>query len=164
MLGIVLLYVGGVLFINGIAILGKIDAKSSAIMNFFTGGLALLIDIMIIFKASTTVQYYAAGTGLLFAFTYLYVALTTWFDLDGSGLGWYCLFVAINTIPAAILSFIGNDLRFGVIWLIWGFLWFLFFLANGAKKQLGKLLPYATLVIGIATAWIPGFMMLTDKW
>ena len=38
MLGVNLLYVGSVLAINGIGRLSKIDGKSLAIMNFFTGG------------------------------------------------------------------------------------------------------------------------------
>lgn len=37
-----LLYVGAVLFINGIMLLGWLDAKSAAPMNFFVGALQVL--------------------------------------------------------------------------------------------------------------------------
>ncbi len=164
MLGIVLLYVGAVLFINGIGALGKIDKKSVAVMNLFVGSITLLIDIFMLLDADTNAKFYAVGTGLLFAFTYLYVAITNWFDLDGRGLGWYCLFVAITTVPCSLVSFGAGDMRFGAFWLIWGVLWFMFFLALAAQKNLGKLLPYSTIAVGITTCWIPGYLMLIDKW
>ncbi len=44
--GVGLLYVGCVLLLNGIAMLQKIDAKAQAIMNFFTGGLYVAINII----------------------------------------------------------------------------------------------------------------------
>ena len=48
MLGIVLLYVGIVLINNGIARLTKIDAKSAAVMNIFTGALSVTLNILAI--------------------------------------------------------------------------------------------------------------------
>lgn len=164
MLGIVLLYVGGVLLINGVAGLGKADGKSAAVMNLFTGGIALVINLINLFNAKTTPDFYGVGTGLLFAFTYLYVAITNWYELDGRGLGWYCLFVAITTIPSAAMSYLGGDLRFTVIWLIWGALWFMFYLALAAKKNLGNLLSYASIAVGVFTCWIPGYLLLIGKW
>ncbi|MGL2813753.1 AmiS/UreI family transporter, partial [Helicobacter pylori] len=41
MLGLVLLYVGIVLISNGICGLTKVDPKSTAVMNFFVGGLSI---------------------------------------------------------------------------------------------------------------------------
>jgi len=164
MLGIVLLYVGAVLLVNGVGLLGKIDNKSTAMMNLLTGGLGLIINIISLTKATTTGEYYAVGTGLLFAFTYIYLFLTYWFDLDTGGLGWYCLFVAITTVPCSIMSHLSGDSKFTVIWLIWGALWFLFYLALGIKVQLGKFLAYATIAAGTLTAWIPGYLMLINKW
>ena len=46
---------------------------------------------------------YGSATGLLFAFTYLYTAINTIFDLDQRLYGWFSLFVAINSIPAGLL-------------------------------------------------------------
>ena len=58
MLGVNLLYVGSVLAINGIGRLSKIDGKSLAIMNFFTGGLSVVTNIILL----TGEQHYAAAT------------------------------------------------------------------------------------------------------
>ena len=71
MLGIVLLYVGIVLINNGISRLCNIDEKSAAIMNIFTGALAVIIDTVNVIQG----EYYAVGTGLLFGFTYLFVGI-----------------------------------------------------------------------------------------
>ena len=49
-------------------------------------------------------SFYGPATGLLFGFTYLYAAINHTFGLDWRPYSWYSLFVAINTIPAAILS------------------------------------------------------------
>jgi len=163
-LGIVLLYVGAVLLINGVGSLGKVDGKSAAVMNLFTGGIALIINIINLSRAQTAMDFYGVGTGLLFAFTYLYVAITNWYELNGNGLGWYCLFVAITTVPSAWVTYLGGDNRFTVIWLIWGALWYAFYLALAAKKNLGNFLAYFSIAVGIFTCWIPGYLMLINRW
>lgn len=167
MLGIVLLYVGAVLFVNGFSLLGLADAKGAAVMNFLTGSLALLINLIIIAVNAVgkgdPALYYAAGTGLLFAFTYLYVGAVNMFGLDGRGLGWYCLFVALTAVPSALLAF-GSDSRFGFIWFGWAFLWFVYFLLLALKLNIAKFAGYATLLIAVVTAWIPGYLILAERW
>lgn len=66
MLGVCLLYVGIVLINNGVCNLGKIDGKSAAVMNIFTGAVSLYLNGLSIIQG----DYYTAGTGLLFGFTY----------------------------------------------------------------------------------------------
>jgi hypothetical protein len=167
MLGIVLLYVGAVLFVNGFMLLGKADAKGAAVLNFLTGILTLLINVTIfVVNANGTADpalYYSAGTGLLFSFTYLYVGAVNMFSLDGRALGWYCLFVAITALPSSYLAF-GSDYRFGIIWLGWAFLWFVYFLLLALKMEITKFAGYATLAIAVTTAWIPGYLLLAERW
>ena len=55
----------------------------------------------------------------------------------------------------------GGDLRFAWLWLIWGALWFMFYLVYVPVRQFGRVLPAATIAIGILTCWIPGLLMLT---
>lgn len=161
MLGIVLLYVGIVLINNGISRLCNIDEKSAAIMNIFTGALAVVIDTVNVIQG----EYYAVGTGLLFGFTYLFVGINGIFNLDKRPYAWYSLFVAINTIPCAYLSLTqDSDWRMSIIWVLWGILWLTAFIEIILKKNLGKFVPYLAIFEGIITAWIPGFLMLVDKW
>ena len=70
MLGVCLLFVGIVLINNGMCTLYNVDGKSAAVMNILTGGLSVFINAVNLVQG----HYYAAGTGLLFGFTYLFVA------------------------------------------------------------------------------------------
>lgn len=172
MLGVVLLYVGIVLINNGIARLTNIDAKSAAIMNIFTGALSVTLNVIAIahgeFNLDTNTSlsdFYSAGTGLLFGFTYLFVAINSIFDLDTRPYGWYSLFVAINAFPAAYISYtIEGDWRMAIIWLLWGILWLTGFIENVLKRDLGKFVGYLAVFEGIVTAWLPGFLILRNLW
>ena len=164
MLGVMLVFVGCVLLINGMGDLGRVELKSMAIMNFMIGGLGAVLVLIQLFRAETPDDYFAIAAYLLFTFTYIYVAICIWLDLDMRAFGWYCFFVACTTVPYSVVSFQGGDLRFGVFWLIWGAMWFMFYLANVPQKDLGKFLPYSVIAIGVGTCWIPGLLILTDHW
>jgi acid-activated urea channel len=127
-------------------------------MNIFTGFVSVVVNVLAIAAG----DYYAAATGLLFGFTYLYAALNTIFKLDTRPYGWFSLFVAINTIPCAIID--GADWRMAAIWLAWGVLWFTGFVECVLKKDLKKFVPALAITEGIITAWIPGFLMLRNMW
>ena len=159
MLGVTLLFVGIVLINNGACQLLKVDKKSTAALNVIVGFLLTFINFVAIYKG----DYYAAGTGLLFAFTYLFVAANHIFNLNLKPYGIYSLFVAINTIPCAMLV-ASDDMRMTVTWIAWGILWFTGFVEGTLQKNLGKFVPYLAIVEGILTAWIPGFLMLAGKW
>ncbi len=135
-----------------------------AVMNFMVGGLALVASIIQFARAETPADFFVVAAFLLFTFTYLYVAISVWFDLDMRGLGWFCFFVAITTVPFSLQNFKIGDPRFGTLWLIWGALWYMFYLANVRQKDFGKILPYTVISIGVLTCWIPGLLMLTDNW
>lgn len=93
-----MLFVGVALINNGACHLLKVDKKSTAALNVIVGFLLTLINFVAIYKG----DYYAAGTGLLFAFTHLFVAANNIFNLNLKPYGLYSLFVAINTIPCAM--------------------------------------------------------------
>lgn len=172
MLGAVLLYVGFVLMINGIGRLTHIDPKATAIMNFFTGGLSIVVNFgtLLISQAQSpnvASTFYGSATGLLFGFTYLFIGINSMLKLDGRIFAWYSLFVAITTVPAGILSWqaggIYNEL-YAIIWWAWGILWVTAPIELVWKKDLGKFTPWLSIIEGIFTAWIPGFMMLMGVW
>ncbi|MCY4362301.1 MAG: AmiS/UreI transporter [Gammaproteobacteria bacterium] len=164
MLGFTLTFVGAVLLINGMGGLKRIDDRSMAVFNLMVGSLFLFAALLSLVRAETAQDFHGVVAILLFAFTYLYIAVSLWFDLDMRGVGWYCFFVALTTIHYAVLSYQGDDYRLGAMWLIWGGLWYLFYLSWVPGKNLGKLLSYATIATGILTGWIPGLLMLTDNW
>ncbi len=168
MLGVCLLFVGIVLINNGICNLTNVDKKAAAIMNIFTGGLSLFINFTNLVQGN----YYAAGTGLLFCFTYLFVAILNIFDLDGKPFAWFSTFVAINAVIFGVVEGVTGssalgitaDWRWAAIWWLWAILWGSSFVTDIMGKNLGKFVPCLQVFEGIVTAWIPGVMILLGIW
>lgn len=165
LLGLNLLWVGAVLFLNGVWLLGKIDDKEISIINIFVGGLSLIVALTIALNAQATLDAIQAGAfTLLFSLTYLWVAFGRYNGADGRGLGWYSLFVSITAIPIAISTFQDAatvwDFWFGVCWASWCILWFMYFLLLALRKPIQKITGWTTLIMGIYTGWIPGYLLL----
>ena len=161
-----LLYVGAVLFLNGCMLLGWVDTRAAVPLNIFVGILQVITPTYLIFTADGDMTKILAASGLyLFGFTYLYVAFNLWNDLDGTGLGFFSLFVAICAVVFAVISFRDQDYAFGVIWIYWAFLWALFFLLLGLGRDwLGRYTGAVAVVQGWVTGAIPAFLLLTDGW
>ena len=121
MLGVCLLFVGIVLINNGMCSLYNVDGKSTAIMNIFTGGLSLFINFVNLVQGN----YYAAGTGLLFCFTYLFVALGKFLKASPIPFAWFSTFVTVNAVIFGTIEGvtgssalgIAPDLRWAAIWI-----------------------------------------------
>ena len=168
MLGVCLLFVGIVLINNGICNLCNVDGKAAAVMNIFTGGLSVFINFVNLVQGN----YYAAGTGLLFGFTYLFVAANNIFKLNSKPFAWFSTFVAINAIVFGTLEgFVGSqalgiepDIRWAGIWYLWAILWGTSFVEDILGKKLGRITPCLQVVEGIITAWIPGLLMMIGLW
>lgn len=160
MLGVALFFIGAVLIVNGVGMSGRIEGRDSAPFNLLVGLLALFINALALLRASAEPELLGAAGGLLFAFTYLYLAVVQWWSLKGVGLGWYCFFVAISALVFAATA---TDMRVMAMWLVWASLWFFFFLALGLGKT-PRFLGAYTVLVGVATCWIPGLMILTGTW
>lgn len=161
-----LLYVGAILFLNGCMLLGWVDSRSAVPLNIFVGILQVITPTYLIFTAEGDTTKILAASGLyLFGFTYLYVAFNLWNDLDGTGLGFFSLFVAICAVVYSVISFRDGAYAFAVIWLFWSFLWGLFFLLLGrGRESLGRYTGAVAAVQGWVTGAIPSFLLLTDRW
>ncbi|MEU0517062.1 AmiS/UreI family transporter [Streptosporangium sp. NPDC006007] len=162
-----LLYVGAVLFINGLMLLGKVDARAAAIFNLFVGALQVITPIVLIITSGGRPDVVLGASGiLLFGFTYLYVGIGLLGGFDTTGVGYFSLFVAIMALGYSFANFrLLDNKPFGVIWLYWSFLWLLFFLLLGLKR--GHLTAYTgwvTAIEGWVTAAIPSFLVLTGYW
>ena len=164
-LGVYLLFVGIVLVINGLNRFYKLDPKSSAIMNAITG-LIIVAGCFINFaKANDTIAYQNVAAGLLFGFTYVFIAANNLFDLDWRPFGWFSFFIVIFAAYMAVLSGQSGDFNFVYLWSAWGLLWLNGFLDIVVKiKSMGKIFPYLSIAEGVFAAFIPALLMLTDKW
>lgn len=162
-----LLYVGAVLFLNGLMLLGVVDARSVIPLNIFVGLLQVLTPTYVIFTAAGDADVIFNASGLyLFGFTYLYVAFNQWMNLNGTGLGYFALFVAICALFYSYWNFVElSDNTFGVIWLLWSLLWALFFVILGLEKDAFTRYTGAVCAIeGWITGAIPAFLLLTGHW
>jgi Acetamidase/Formamidase family/AmiS/UreI family transporter len=84
-------------------------------------------------------------------------------------IGWFCLFVALTAVPVAltVLSTAAGKpwlIWLGLDWAAWAVLWFLYFvlLALG-RASIGRFVGWLTLVEGILTAWIPGYLVMSGR-
>lgn len=162
MLGCALVYVGFVLLINGIWLLGILEDKHVIPMNIFTG-ILIFAGVMrtVVWQGQEITPYFYAMQSLLFAFTYLWVAINVTWNLDGKGLGWYCLLVAIIATPTAFTTF--PDMGLFILWLMWASLWFMFFLLLGLGKNIAKVTGIWTVVNAIVTG-VAGYLILIKVW
>lgn len=162
-----LLYVGAVLFLNGVMLLGKVNPQATGVFNLFVGALQVITPTYLIFTSGGNTDIILAASGLyLFGFTYLYVGVGLLAKLDTTGVGWFSLFVSIMAIGYSIANFqILGDPSFGVIWLYWSFLWLLFFLVLGLKiERFTTYTGWVTAIQGWVTGAIPAFLLLTGYW
>jgi hypothetical protein len=135
LLGVVLLYVGVVLIVNGIWLIGQarvaeaapapagpggaavvaaeshptfIDNREVAVLNIFTGFVGVVASVTLAVQGNQDgdiASIRAAGYILLFAFTYIWVAFNQFLNVNGHAFGWYCLFVAITAVVAGTYTF-----------------------------------------------------------
>lgn len=165
LLGFALLYVGAVLFLNGLWLLDRIGDKEIAVINVFVGGVTMAVALFSAFGPGADAASIKAGAlTLLFTFTYLWVAWNRWNGADGRGLGWFSLFVAITIVPVS-LDTLANaqgiwDVWFGLCWAAWAVLWFMFFLLLALQKPIARLTGGVTVLEGILTGWLPGYLLL----
>ena len=165
LLGLALLYVGAVLFLNGLWLMGHVDDREIAVINIFSGGITVLVALYLAFGPNADLaSVRAAALTLLFTFTYLWVAYNRFHEVDGRGLGWFSLFVAITVVPVALKTLGGAatawDVWFGLSWAAWAVLWFMFFLLLAMKKPIAKVTGAVTCAEGVLTGWLPGFLLL----
>jgi hypothetical protein len=122
-----LLFVGAVLFLNGLLFLGKADAKVVAVFNLFVGVLQTAIPFYLIATAKGPEEILGAAGIFLFGFTYLYVGIVNLAGLSSDGIGWYSLWVAVMATGFGLTNILRfHDTPTGLLWLQWAVLWGLF--------------------------------------
>jgi hypothetical protein len=160
-----LLFVGAVLFVNGLLFLGEVDAKTAGVFNLFVGALQTAIPFYLIATADTPDQILAAAGIFMFGFTYLYVGINNLAGFQGNGLGWYSAWVSLMAAGFAVTSIVRfDDLASGLLWAQWSVLWGLFFVVIGlGKAQWTTLAGWLTLVMAFTTCTVPGFVYLLGE-
>jgi len=161
-----LLFVGGVLFVNAIMLLGKADPKSVGTFNIFVGALQVVVPFYLIATAKAPDDILLTAGIFLFGFTYLYVGITNLAGHESLGLGWYCLWVVFMAIAFSLINFVKfGDVKFGIIWLHWAALWALFWLVLAmGRERLTPFTGWVTLVMSFTTCTFPALLILLGAW
>ncbi|MGH0594123.1 AmiS/UreI family transporter [Bacillus pretiosus] len=161
-----LLLSGAALFLNSLVILGKAEMKSAGVFNLFVGAIQIIIPfylIMISDQSNWTVYSYAAT--FLFGLTYLYVGVTFIKGMDSSGLGWFCIWVAIIALFYMVVSFVQfHDVVNALTWFMWALLWYLFFVLNTQKKNINQYLGRIAFVQSWVTLTLPSLFYFMGVW
>ena len=161
-----LLLSGATFILNSLVILGKAEMKSAGVFNLFVGALQIIIPfylIMISDQSNWTVYSYAAT--FLFGLTYLYVGVTFIKGMDSSGLGWFCIWVAIIALFYMVVSFVQfHDVVNALTWFMWALLWYLFFVLNTQKKNINQYLGRIAFVQSWVTLTLPSLFYFMGVW
>ncbi len=151
---------GAVLFLNSLSLLGKANAKSVAFLNIIVGALQIIFPIyLIVISEQTNWDFYNNAAIFLFGLTFLYVGATTLMNLDGNGLGWFSLWVAIIAVVYTVTSLIHfQDIVTGLNWAMWAFLWLLFFIINTTNKKINSYVGVVAMIQSWVTLTIPAIL------
>jgi hypothetical protein len=148
-----------------------IQNREVAVLNFFTAFVGIAAAVILMTQgnlALTPTLARVAGITLLFAFTYLWVALNQFLNAGGRALGWFSLFVAITVIPAGVYTLQGSGGHAGLVWLgvdyfAWALLWGLFWVLLTLELPIALVTGVVALLEGIFTAWALAIALIWDK-
>lgn len=163
--GFVLFYVGAVLFLNGLWLMGRIADREIVVINIVTALVSGAATLHGAFGgAATAGSIREAALSLLFCTTYLWVAYNRFSGADGRGLGWFSLLVAVTAVPVTLRALAeagsATELWLALNWAVWAVLWFMYFLLLALGRPIQRQAAWVTLLSGIFTGWLPGFLLL----
>lgn len=161
-----LLLSGAALLISGMALLGRIPQRDSAVFSALIGTAQLALGVTYLgTSAGGGPQFVLGASGMfLFGLTYLYAGLDGLLQLGSKGLGWFSGLVgALGFFFAAEWS--RDDPLLSVLWLGWAFLWTLFFLRMAlGYEALAPFTGWALVLTSQVTATVPALMGLSGQW
>jgi hypothetical protein len=155
MLPTAFLFIGFILILVALWLQGKADAKDVGFMSLIVG----LLGTGYVVETALKGNGGGAMAGMLFAFTYLWLAYNALRGAtDQRGFGYYCLLVAIVTVPEAVLAFKGGSPLWAFEWVTYGILWYMFYVLLAVPNNtILKPCTAMTYFVGIEVA-ITGFL------
>jgi putative amide transporter protein len=160
-----LLFVGIVLLVNGLVVLGVVPARSAALLNVFVGTMQVVLPTIILLQhQGDQAVLNATWPTYLFGFTYLYYGLGIFLKLEPQGLGWFSSFVAVLALYEAVVT-VGSDPVFAVIWLTWAGMWTLFFLLMAVgRDELSRFTGWFLVWLGLPTCTVTALFLFQGTW
>ena len=134
-----LLFVGAVLCLNAVWMWGHISDREIALINLVVAAITATVALLTAMRAQDIATVKSAALTLLFSTTYLWFAYNRLTGVDGRGLGWFSLFVALTVAPVCVQDSLHAvswfDLWLALSWGVWAVLWFMFFLLLTQKSR-----------------------------
>jgi len=163
MLGVNLLFAGFALTLNGFSYLTAVDNKAKGIVNILVG---LIIGINAVFQtaqAGCHISFGFSAAMWLFSLNYLIIGAHIFLNSENwKVFGLYGLFAALVSFTFAVEAIVVNAPWVMVyLWGMWGILWAQsFFAIILENKSIDKFTPHILILNGIASTFIPGFLIL----
>ncbi|MCL2047770.1 MAG: AmiS/UreI family transporter [Defluviitaleaceae bacterium] len=168
MLGVNLLFAGFALTLNGISYLKKVDDNAKAFANVLVG---LIIGINAVFQTSQAhlfadlplhVYYGFSAAMWLFSLNYFLIAAHIFFkSTNWNVFGVFSMFAMLVSFTFAGEAAMGGLWVFVYLWGMWGVLWAQSFVSILlGSKAIDKLSPHVLILNGVASTFVPGFLML----
>lgn len=168
-----LVFVAASLFVNGVWLWqgrrtdGRpaLAGKDIAVVNLFTALFGFAVAAVILVESGAPPEAAPAGYVSLFALTYLWVGANQFTGVDGAGLGWYSLLVAMIAIPAGLYTAVTAEAAFdywmAVNWFSWAVLWAMFFVLLGLRKPIDRDTGVMAVVQAFGTSIVPAMLVFT---
>ncbi|WP_022883784.1 AmiS/UreI family transporter [Glaciibacter superstes] len=165
MSGVGLLFVGVVLFVNGLNSIGVVPARSAAFLNIVVGAFQIVFPTLVLLQSpGDTAVLAATWPNYLFGVTYLWFGLGVYLNLEPQGFGWYSSFVAVIALYQAVLA-APVDPIFSVIWFTWAVMWTLFFLVLAlGRSSLGTFAGWFLILLGLPTCSLVAILQFQGIW
>lgn len=167
MSSLALLFVGAVLLVNGLVLLGRIDARAAVPINLITGAGLVTASLLTAIPAGgdARLALFGAVGYSLFGVTYLTVAGGTLLGADGRALGWYCAWASAVAVVLAAINFAAGDAHIAWLWSGWAVLFFAFFLSCcTADPRFDVAAGVVAIAQSVTTASIPALLMIDGSW
>jgi len=163
LLGVNLLFAGFALTLNGVSYFTKVDDKAKGIANILVGVVIAINAVFQTAMANDHVTFGFSAAMWLFALNYFVIAAHILIKADNwKVFGLYGLFASVVSFVFAGDSFINNaPWEMIYMWLMWAILWAQsFFSIMLDIKAVDKFTPHILIINGIASTFIPGFLIL----
>ena len=163
MLGVNLLFAGFALTLNGISYYVEVDNRVKGLANVLVG---FVIGINAIFQTAAATDHVTYGFSAamwLFSLNYFIIAAHIFFNsTNWKVFGLYGLFASVVSFVFAVeAALVGAPGVLVYMWAMWGILWAQgFFAILLGVKQVDKFSPHILILNGIASTFVPGFLIL----
>jgi uncharacterized membrane protein len=160
-IGVVLLLIGMLLVVNAAWLQGKVETRDVGVFNLMVGLITVAYSAHLGLQEGNA---HLSAAFMMFGVTYVWVGINALRGAsDQKALGFYCLLVAVMTLPFTVKTFQAGDIVFTAEWVAFGITWFLFYKLLYAGNNVVKPLVMMVYLVGFG-AGFTGWSMLYGYW